>query len=82
MIQNNIVVCCYDKMWVNVAVYVIGGQVCVCGVCYVWCVVCGVCCVCGVCGVCGEWCVCVCFLINIYYNMFHYMVILHVPVFI
>jgi len=27
-------------------------------------------------------CVCVFFLINIYLNMFHYMVILHVPVFI
>jgi len=30
MIKYNIVVCCYDKMLVNVAVYVITGYVCVC----------------------------------------------------
>jgi hypothetical protein len=32
MIKYNIVVCCYDKILVNVATYVIPGYVCVCGV--------------------------------------------------
>jgi len=33
MIKYNVVVCCYDKILVNVAVYVITGYVfaCVCG---------------------------------------------------
>jgi hypothetical protein len=33
MIECNIVVCCYDKMLVNVAAYVIPGEVCVVCVC-------------------------------------------------
>jgi len=37
MIEYNIVVCCYDKMLVNVAAYVIPGYVCVCVCVCVWC---------------------------------------------
>jgi hypothetical protein len=51
MKKYNIVMCCYDKILVNVAAYVIPGKVCVC-VC-----VCVFACVC-VC-VC-VWCVFVC----------------------
>ena len=67
MIKYSIVVCCYGKILVNVAAYVIVVRCVVCGgVCGVWGVcVCGVVCVC-VCGVCAVcvcvrcvWCVCV-----------------------
>jgi hypothetical protein len=30
MIEYNVVMCCYDKISVNVATYVISGEVCVC----------------------------------------------------
>jgi hypothetical protein len=30
MIKYNVVMCCYDKILVNVAAYVIPGYVCVC----------------------------------------------------
>ena len=55
MIKYSIVVCCYDKILVNVAAYVIVVRcVCVCVVC-VWCV-CAVCVWCVWCVVCVSEC--------------------------
>ena len=41
MIKYNIVLCCYGKILINVAAYIITGSVCVC-VCVCVCVWCGV----------------------------------------
>ena len=40
MIKYSIVVCCYDKMLVNVAVYVNTGCVCVCVCAFIYVFVC------------------------------------------